>query len=206
MTRSAPGRTRNSTGVVPRSRESARAGSGWRLEMRTNARAVGRDVRHVPAAPERDRRKVADELPLREVLEDPDVQAAIVEAGVRRDRHPGAGVRPVGDRHGQRPCSDDPVVELDLHAGRPVAERDPERPQDRHAVAILEALRLPEHRRVHPDRGALEERLAAGLTDVDLPDDAGRQDGGRRGQVARNAEHPGDVHDRATGQDAKRRR
>ena len=133
------------------------------------------------------------------------LEAAVVDASPWSHRHPCARVRTVGDDHRQCPRPDDSVVELDLHPGRPITDRHPDRSSDRRAVTFLESLGLAKHRGVHPDRPCFEERASTRLADIDPADDPAGEDRRRGRQVTRDAEHPGDVHDRPAGQHAERR-
>ena len=96
-------------------------------------------------------------------------------------------------------------IQGEPHAGGPVAERDPDRPQDRCPIAILEVRRLAEHRGVHPDRAGLQEADLAsigghGLADIDGRDAPRSDQLGRRLEVAWDAEGAGDVHHAAARQ------
>ena len=150
----------------------------------------------------------AQQLPLREAPEDPDVELPVVQACFGGDRHPEPEVRPV--RHGdhERAAGDDTVVELHRHARRPIAQCDPDRPRDGHGIALVDPADLAEDRGVHADRTSFEEGHHAGvprygLTRVDGPDLTVAEDVGSDVDVALDPEGAGDVHDAAKGQDAE---
>ena len=95
------------------------------------------------------------------MLEDRDVEAAVVQPRFWRDGHPAPVYGPFATVTARARVVTVLLVQLDPHPGRPVPERDPDRPRDRRPVAGLESLDLPEDRGIHPDGTRLEERPIA---------------------------------------------
>ncbi len=104
-----------------------------------------------------------------------------------------------------------PSSMLEEHPSRTVAKRHPDRAEDGHPVAVVEALRFAEDRGVHPDGSRLEESHAAavgglGLARVDHGDPGAGDQGRSSLEIARDVERAGDVHDAAQRQDRERGR
>ena len=88
--------------------------------------------------------------------------------------------------------------------GGSIADRGHDGPDDRPVVALVHLGQLPRRGGMHADRGGLVEDAVADLPDVDRPHVAVGQDPRRLLEVARQAQHPRDVHDAAQRQDPQR--
>ena len=68
---------------------------------------------------------MAQQLPLGDSTKDPDIEQAIVEPSLRRNRHAGSRVRPIGDRDHQRSGANQAAIEVQHHPGGAVPQSHP---------------------------------------------------------------------------------